>query len=103
MANITTATPRQYEMKGRSFQDYPMLTDVIFEGSALADIVDEYGVAVVDALVAGDNFLGFANATVDNRAGTNAGQTVNVITEGVIQLAVTGVVSSSTGSIVYAS
>lgn len=103
MSQLTSPLPRTLELDGRNFQDYPMVSNVtIYQGSAVSDSGSP-GSATNTAhqLVAGENFLGFANATVTNASGGSS--TINVITTGVVKLSVTGVSSTSLGAEVYAS
>jgi predicted RecA/RadA family phage recombinase len=102
MANLTHTQPRNYQVLPTAYLDYPMAASTtIYEGSALSDTGSATtATGVAETLVAGENFLGFANGTVTT--GSSVG-TINVIAEGVIQLAVTGVTAASTGAEVYAS
>lgn len=72
---------------------------VIYQGSA----VGRSG-SVVRALVAGDQFLGFSEAKVDNTDGADAAVDVRVVAEGRAELVVTGVDGvDDIGKAVYAS
>ena len=102
MAQLTVPTPRTYKILPVE-DDFPMAASAtIYEGSALSDTGSATtATGVAEPLVAGENFMGFANATVTSPAtGTT---TINVNVDGVIQLVVTGVTSASLGATVYAS
>ena len=102
MANLTTPSPRQFAVNP-DFMDYPIGTSKIYEGSAVSDAGSpSAGTNVANTLVAGENFLGFADQTVDNTSGAS-GVTISVATKGYVQLVVTGVTSASLGATVYAS
>jgi hypothetical protein len=74
-------------------------SDIIYMGAA----VGENGSGYARPLVAGDPFLGFAEAKVDNSSGAAGDLEVNLITKGRIQLSVTGVTGvADIGKPVYA-
>lgn len=99
MTTLAANTPRAYEMGNRN--DILMVaSDIIYEGAAVG-VVAASGHA--RPLVAADAFAGFAEATADNSAGAAAALRVRVITEGRIELPVTGAVITSIGAAVYAS
>jgi hypothetical protein len=102
MAQLTFTTPRTYQVLPSVYLDYPMAaSSTIYEGSALSDTGSATtGTGVAEPLVAGENFLGFANGTVTTGSSTGI---VNAVADGVIQLVVTGVTATSTGASVYAS
>jgi hypothetical protein len=102
MAALTVQTPRTFEIPNRTFQDYAVATSAtIYEGSALSDTGSATtGTNVAESLVAGENFMGFANANVISAL---AGATINVVTSGTVKLVVTGVTAASLGAEVYAS
>lgn len=106
MANLTHTQPRTYQVLPVAYLDYPVAAAKVYEGSALSDTSSTApgvaGTNVAETLVATENFIGFANATVDNSAGVS-GATINVVAAGVIQLVVTGVTAASVGATVYAS
>lgn len=102
MANLATTTPRTYQALPTAYVDYAMAASTtIYEGSALSDTGSATTATnVAETLVAGENFMGFANTTVTT--GSAVG-TVNAVAEGVIQLVVSGVTAASLGVTVYAS
>ena len=104
MANLSAPSPRQYQVLPDAYFDYPMTNAKIYEGSALSDAGSPgAGTNVAHNLVAGENFLGFADETVDNSGGSSGGVAITVVSKGVVQVAVTGVTSASLGATVYMS
>jgi predicted RecA/RadA family phage recombinase len=105
MSNLSSTTPRPYDVLPTAYQDYPMDAVKIYEGSAVSDkIVSSANTGIAHTLVAAEDFLGFANATKDNSSGSSGSTTVNVIAEGVVQIPVTGVSDATKlGVTVYAS
>ncbi|MDP9175622.1 MAG: hypothetical protein M3O30_17400 [Planctomycetota bacterium] len=103
MANLTNAASRTFEMLADE-QDYPMAAAKIYQGSALSD-AGSPGAAtnVAETLVAGENFLGFANTTIDNSGGTAGSQTIDMKCKGTVLLVVAGLAATSLGASVYAS
>ncbi|MBX9456135.1 MAG: hypothetical protein KL863_08990 [Rhizobium sp.] len=78
--------------KTRAFQlgdteEFPVIAaDIIYQGAA----VGENGSGYARPLVAGDPFLGFAEAIADNSAGAAGAITVNTKTRGKIELPIAG-------------
>ena len=98
MTTLAANKPRAYELGSRN--EVPMIaSDIIYEGAAVGAVV---GTGHARPLAAGDIFLGFAEATVDNSAGAAAAKTVTVYGQGEIQLAVTGAVITDLRQPVYA-
>ncbi len=80
MSTLTTDTPRTYELGDRN--EYPVIaSEIIYEGAA----VGENGSGYARPLVAGDPFLGFAEAKADNSAGAAGAVNVRVIDKGKIK------------------
>jgi hypothetical protein len=74
-------------------------SDIIYRGSAVGDTS-----GTARPLVAGDAFLGFADATADNSAGSASAINVRVRSRGYVKLAITSVASTDDiGATVYAS
>ena len=85
MTTLTTNTPRIYELGDRN--EYPMIaSDIIYEGAA----VGENGSGYARPLVAGDVFLGFAEAKADNSTGAAGAVNVRVIDKGKIKADISG-------------
>jgi hypothetical protein len=112
MSNLTAQSPRQYLVKPQITMDYPLDATKVYEGSALSDkgsisslsgVSPFSGTNIVHTLVAGEAFVGFANATVDNTGGTSGGTTISVVTDGIVKLVVVGLLADSLGQWVYAS
>lgn len=105
MANLTAVANRIFETS--MLNDLPVKDNVvIYQGSAVSVVAATgYAQQIASAASATDNFAGFANATADNTVTghTAGGINVNVVTEGLIQLAVTGATIASVGASVYAS
>lgn len=74
-------------------------TDIIYEGAAVGD----NGSGYARPLVAGDPFLGFAQAKADNSAGAAGAVNVTVKSKGRVQLAVGSLAITDVGKTVYAS
>jgi len=105
MANLAAPTPRTYEIRADSDElDYPQGAEQTWEGSALTDAGSPgAGTNVIHTLVAGENFVGFANTSQNNASGSAGGITINVKGKGCVKLSVTGVTAASVGKKVYAS
>lgn len=100
MTTLAAAKARAYELG--TIQQYPVIAaDIIYEGAA----VGENGSGYARPLQAGDPFLGFAETTVDNSAGSAGDKSVRVRRVGQVQLAVAGAtaVTANDGPLVYAS
>lgn len=99
MTTLAVDKPRDFQLG--EIEEYPVIaTDIIYEGAA----VGENGSGYARPLVAGDKFLGFAIAKVDNSTGAAGDKRVRVKTRGRIKLAVTSLaVTDNDGVAVYAS
>lgn len=99
MATLAADKARTYELG--DVQALPMIaSDIIYEGAAVGDNAS----GLARPLVAGDPFLGFAEAKADNSAGAASALNVRVRVRGQIVLSVTGVTSTAdVGETVYAS
>ena len=98
MATLAADTARTYEL-GNVGAMGVVAADIIYEGSA----VGENGSGYARPLVAGDPFLGFAEAKVDNSAGAAGALNVRYVRKGAVQLAVTSAAITDVGRPVYAS
>jgi len=98
MTTLAQNEPRAYE--DGIFNDLPVITnDIIYEGAAVGK-----SSGYARPLVAGDDFMGFADRKVDNTGGSNGDKRVKVRQEGDIEIAVTGVTGvTNEGATVYAS
>lgn len=106
MANLTSDLPRTFEVTASNEQiDYPQAAAKIYQGSALSDAGSPgSGTNVANTLVAGENFLGFAEITQDNSSGSAGSITTNVRGKGVIcGVNVTGATAAKLGANVYMS
>jgi len=100
MTTLAASKARAYELG--TIQEYPVIaSDIIYEGAAVGENASGYA----RPLVAGDPFLGFAETTVDNSAGSAGDKRVRVRRAGQVQLAVAGAtaVTANDGPLVYAS
>ncbi len=95
---LAAAAPRAYG-RGDLTEHGVIASDIIYEGAACGD----NGAGYARPLVAGDKFLGFAEAKVDNSTGSAGDLNVRCIETGFIQLAVSGAVITDIGQSVYAS
>ncbi len=94
---LTKNTPRVFEQGDRN--EFPMAaTTTIYEGSPVG-----LNAGYARALVAGDLFVGFAEAKADNATGGAGDKTVRVKDEGKVVLAVSGAAITDAGKPVYAS
>ncbi len=99
MTTLAANSPRAYE-KG-DWSHIPVIaSDIIYEGAAVGVVA---GTGHARPLVAGDQFVGFANRKADNSAGAAAAINVEVVKRGQLQLAVSGAVITDIGQPVYAS
>ena len=98
MATLAANSPRAYEYGDRN--DIPVVaSDIIYEGAAVGSSSGN-----ARPLVAGDPFLGLAEAKADNSTGSAGDINVRVRHEGLVVLAVTGVTGvGDVGADVYAS
>ncbi len=98
MTTLAANKPRAYELGDQN--DLPVIaSDIIYEGAAVG-IVKATGHA--RPLTSTDSFGGFALRQADNSSGAAAAINVNVITEGEIELTVTGVTITDLRQPVYA-
>lgn len=74
-------------------------SDIMYEGSAIGD----NGSGFARPLVAGDPFLGFCEAKVDNSAGSAGDKDVRYVRKGAIKLPVASAAITDVGRPVYAS
>lgn len=98
MTTLAADKPRTIELD--SFNEHPVVgTDIIYEGAAVG-----LSGSFARPLVAGDRFLGFAEARADNATGAAGDVRVKVRPKGLVVLPVTGVDGSDDlGKAVYAS
>ncbi len=95
---LAANAPRAYGLG--TLTEHPVIaSDIIYEGAAAGD----NGSGYARPLVAGDEFLGFAEAKVDNSSGSAGDLDVRCIETGMIQLSVSGAVITDIGQPVYAS
>ena len=98
MTTLAANKPRALEIGDRN--EFPVVaSDIIYEGAFV-------GASSGNArpLVAGDSFMGVAEAKVDNSSGSAGDKTVRVIERGKAELTVVGVTGiTDLGSSVYAS
>jgi hypothetical protein len=99
MTTLAANTQRAYESGGNRNTFAVIAADIIFEGAAVG-LVPASGHA--RPLAAGDRFAGFAERKADNALGAAADISVDVITSGSVQLAVTDAVITDFGQPVYA-
>lgn len=98
MTTLAKAKVRAYEGMGPN--ELPVIAaDIIYQGAAVGD----NGSGYARPLVAGDPFRGFAKDDVDNSAGSAGDKTVELVTKGRVQLAVSGLAITDVGKDVYAS
>jgi predicted RecA/RadA family phage recombinase len=98
MATLTLDLPRPWVLG--DYEQHPVIAnDIIFEGAAVGD----NGSGYARPLVAGDQFLGFAEINVDNTGGSAGDKGVRVKREGAAQLPVTSLAITDVGKDVYAS
>lgn len=98
MTTLAANKPRTYELGERNTFGV-INADIIYEGAAVG-VVDATGYA--RPLVAGDQFGGFAVATVDNSGGSAGAKNVEVIESGEVVLSVSGAVITDYRQPVYA-
>lgn len=96
---LTADTPRAYELG--TINELPVKASTkIYEGAAVGDDAAGY----MRGLVAGDPFRGFAQRQADNSGSAVDGAiNVKVITDGKVELTITGVAITDVGKAVYAS
>src|SRR5687768_6103133 len=102
MAQLTANKSRIYELiDGECFDDLAVAAAVaIYEGSAVGEVV---GTGLARQLVAGDQFLGFADAKVDNLAGAASAKNVHLRTRGRLKVVGMTVAATDLGAKVYMS
>lgn len=99
MATLAADKVRKFRNLKPTVQLPAVATDIVYRGAALGD-----SSGTVRPLVAADGFVGFTDANCDNSAGAASAKDVEVIEEGEVYLAVTGVASADDlGTTVYAS
>jgi len=98
MTTLAANKPRVYELGERNTFGV-IASDIIYEGAAVG-IVDGTGYA--RPLVGGDQFGGFAVATIDNSAGAAGAKNLEVYECGEVVLAVAGAVITDYRQPVYA-
>jgi hypothetical protein len=95
---LTANANRTFELG--DINEYPLAANaVVYEGAAIGN----NGAGFARPLQAGDPFLGFADRSANNTSGSAGAATVRTKFRGLIRLAVTGLVQSSLGALVYAS
>lgn len=98
MTTLAANSPRAFEIGDRN--EFPVVaSDILYEGSAIGLTTAGHA----RPLVAGDRFVGFAEAKADNSAGSAAAINVRVIESGKVTLAISGAVISDVSLPVYAS
>lgn len=102
MTTLAANTKRNFEFnEDPLYNDIPIIaSDIVYEGAAVGESSSS---GTGRPLVAGDTFLGFSVAKVDNAAGAASAKNIRVREKGRVQLAVTGVASTAdVGATVYA-
>jgi hypothetical protein len=74
-------------------------SDIIYEGAAVGAVIAS---GHARPLTSADKFVGFAQTKCDNSSGSAAAKNVKVISEGKVQLSVSGAVITDIGQPVYA-
>lgn len=98
MTTLAADKSRTFELG--DYNDAPCIqSDIIYEGAAVGD----NGTNAARPLVAADRFIGFANANVDNSAGSTGDKYVRVRVKGRVQLPISGFDQTDIGKAVYAS
>ncbi len=98
MTTLSVDRSRSYELG--DYNDLPAIgTDIIYEGAA----VGSNGTNAHRPLSAGDRFVGFAEARVDNSTGAAGAKYVRVRSKGRVQLPITSFDVTDVGKPVYAS
>lgn len=97
MATLTKEANRAFELG--TIGQYPVAASTkIYQGAAVG-LSNGYA----RPLQAGDRFLGFAEATVDNTEGSAGAKDVRVQEQGKVKLPIAGVLLTDVGKAVYAS
>lgn len=98
MTTLAADKPRIIEIP--DYNDLAVVaSDIIYEGAAVGD----NGTNAARPLSAGDRFVGFCEAKVDNSSGAAGAKTVRVRTRGRVQLPISGFDVGDLGKAVYAS
>ena len=98
MTTLAADKPRIVEIG--DYNDLPVIaSDIIYEGAAVGD----NGTNAHRPLVAGDRFVGFAEANVDSATGAAGAKNVRVRRNGRVQLPITSFDVSDVGKAVFAS
>jgi len=98
MTTLAADARRNYELG--DIEEYGVIaSDIIYQGAAVGD----NGSGYARPLVAGDPFLGFAEAQVDNASGAAAARNVRVRRNGRVQLSIGSLAITDVGKPVYAS
>jgi hypothetical protein len=99
MTTLAVNKVRQFAVG--EYEEYPVIaSDIIFEGSAVGENASGYA----RPLVAGDAFLGFAEAKADNSAGSAGDINVRVLTRGRVVAAITSLaITANDRPLVYMS
>jgi hypothetical protein len=98
MTTLAANKPRAYELGDRN--ELPVIaSDIIYEGAAVGIVA---GTGHARPLAAGDKFGGFAESKADNSSGSAADINVRTVSQGEIELSVTGAVITDVGQPVYA-
>lgn len=99
MTTLAAAALRPQEL-GDVGEYSVIASDIIYAGAAVGLVA---GTGHARPLSGGDQFVGFAEATVDNSAGAAAAKRVRTLIRGMVQLSVSGAVITDVGQPVYAS
>ena len=98
MTTLAADARRNYELG--DIEEYGVIaSDIIYQGAAVGD----NGSGYARPLVAGDPFLGFAEAQVDNSTGAAGAKNVRVRRRGRVQLSIGSLAITDVGKPVYAS
>jgi len=94
---LSADTPRIYELG--NINELPVKgSTIIYEGAAVG-----LSSGYARGLVAGDDFMGFAERQADNSSGANGAINCRVISKGLVELTISGVAVTDVGQPVYAS
>lgn len=98
MTTLANEALRDYELGDRN--EMPVIaSDIIYGGAFVGD----NGSGFARPLVAGDPFRGIAESRVDNSAGAAGAKDVRVISNGLVELAISTLAITDVGKAVYAS
>lgn len=99
MTTLAANQTRDYQLGDA--EEYPVIaSDIIYQGAAVGENASGYA----RPLVAGDRFLGFAEAKADNSAGAAGAVTVTVKARGRVKLAISAIaITANDRPAVYAS